>query len=299
MTAVAPGQQAQDTVTMATAMWQMMSSMFQQQQHGAFQGMSSGTAWTAFPQAVGTPVGYPIFPGIVGTPRFPAPAQVHNTLMRTPVMVRNTMNPAHASQETGSMMYLSQLFNQFSHHSTLGTVTPPFWLSTNHLRIGSTKSSSSLRVHHIPTEFDQTAATRVSRGRSSWFQRESTMCSVWQPAVHWDRFAPRADNADDFLQEIDSLIPTDDMLQDKIICKMQPSLRAALKHCSKIARGVETSEDIVDTPLCDPPSSHKSKIKFVTLQNVLGKEHYRLKVNPSADYRPAPPTLSSAMGAKD
>ena len=80
---------------------------------------------------------------------------------------------------------------------------------------------------------------------------------------------------------------------------MQQSLKAALKYCNKIAQGVETSDGIVDTPLCDPPSSQRSNIKFLTPQNVLGREHYKLKINQSSDYQPAPPTLSAATGAKD
>ena len=42
-TAGAPGQQAQDAVTMAKAMRKMMSSVLQQQQHMAFPGYGHGT----------------------------------------------------------------------------------------------------------------------------------------------------------------------------------------------------------------------------------------------------------------
>ena len=55
MAAAAPGRQAQDIVTMA--MWQMMSSMVQQQQHMACHGVGSGTPRTGFPQPAGTPIG--------------------------------------------------------------------------------------------------------------------------------------------------------------------------------------------------------------------------------------------------
>ena len=43
---------------------------------------------------------------------------------------------------------------------------------------------------------------------------------------------------------------------------MQPSLKAALKYCAKIEQGVETSDEIIDIPLCDQPPSQKSKLKF-------------------------------------
>ena len=112
-------------------------------------------------------------------------------------------------------------------------------------------------------------------------------------------FRSSADNADDLDQEIGSLIPTDDVHKDKVTWELQPSLKAALRYCSKIAQGVDCSEDISETPLCDPPSSQNSKFKFFTPHNVLGKEHNRLKVNQSSDYQPSPPVRTSGTGAKD
>ena len=56
-------------------------------------------------------------------PRFPAPAQVHNTLMRMLVVATFTMKLANSSQETGSSD--SPQFKEFNHHSTLGSVTLP------------------------------------------------------------------------------------------------------------------------------------------------------------------------------
>ena len=82
-TADAPGQQAQDAVTMAMAMWKMMNSVLQQKQHMAYPGYGPQTPRTGLYQTAGTPVGTPRCPGLVGTPRFPAPTQVHNTLPGT------------------------------------------------------------------------------------------------------------------------------------------------------------------------------------------------------------------------
>ena len=67
-------------------------------------------------------------------------------------------------------------------------------------------------------------------------------------------------------------------------------------------RGVSQNADVlvvlVDTPLCAPPSAQKYKFKFFTLSNVLGKEHYRQKVDKSSEYQPTPPELASSIGLK-
>ena len=51
----APGQQAQDAVTMVTAMWKMMSSMLQQEQRRVYPGYGPGTPGTDPYQTAGTP----------------------------------------------------------------------------------------------------------------------------------------------------------------------------------------------------------------------------------------------------
>ena len=112
-------------------------------------------------------------------------------------------------------------------------------------------------------------------------------------------FRSKADNSDDPDQEIGSLIPTDDVHKDKVTWELQLSLKAALRYGAKIAQGVDYSDDISETPLCDPPSSQNSKFKFFTPHSVLGKEHYWLKVNQSSDYQPSPPVRTSGTEAKD
>ena len=93
------------------------------------------------------------------------------------------------------------------------------------------------------------------------------------------RFHSSGDNADDFLEEIGSLIPTDEVLKDKITWDMQSLLKASLTYCAKIAQGVLTADKLIDTPLCAPPTALKNKFKFFTPSNMLGKEHYRLNVD--------------------
>ena len=56
---------------------------------------------------------------------------------------------------------------------------------------------------------------------------------------------------------------------------------------------METSDDLVETPLCDPPSTQKNKIKFFSPQNVLGRNHYRLRMDETGEYLPMPPSLGS------
>ena len=64
--------------------------MFQQQRCRPFHGFGSGKPTTGFPQAAGTPVGNPRFPGVAGTLRFLATRQVHNSPFGTMVAVTAT-----------------------------------------------------------------------------------------------------------------------------------------------------------------------------------------------------------------
>ena len=91
--ASAPGQQAQDAVMMASAMWQMILSMVQQQQRMGSVPGGPGTPRMGCPPAAVTPVLPPRIPGINAMPRFPAPSQMTNVPIRTPLtppMVRST-----------------------------------------------------------------------------------------------------------------------------------------------------------------------------------------------------------------
>ena len=141
--AAAPGQQAQDAVTMATAMWQVITSMVQQQQRMAFHGMGPGMPRTGFQQATGTPVGNSRLPQVAGTPRFPSPRQVHNTPIGTPTVATATSMPVQSGQqETGS--------------SDLPQLTGQGVQSSQH-----TQSSGTPASDHQPTAFTLDASSMV------------------------------------------------------------------------------------------------------------------------------------------
>ena len=73
---------------------------------------------------------------------------------------------------------------------------------------------------------------------------------------------------------------------------------AVLRHCARVAQGFRSIDKLVDTLLCGPPHSLPSKFKLFLLQNILGKEHYRLKINQGAEYLPTSPSQGSATGAR-
>ena len=79
----------------------------------------------------------------------------------------------------------------------------------------------------------------------------------------------------------------------KITWDMQTSLKASLAYCAKIPQGVVTTDQIVDMPLCDPPSAQKNMPS-----NAVSKERYRLRVDKSSQYQPMPPELASSTGSK-
>ena len=72
-TAGAPSQQARDAVTMSSAMWKMMNTVLQQQQHMVYPGYRPGTPRTPLHQNAGTPR----CPGGMATHRFSAPTPFH------------------------------------------------------------------------------------------------------------------------------------------------------------------------------------------------------------------------------
>ena len=76
-TAGAPSQQARDAVTMSSAMWKMMNTVLQQQQHMVYPGYRPGTPRTPLHQNAGTPIGTPRCPGGMATHRFSAPTPFH------------------------------------------------------------------------------------------------------------------------------------------------------------------------------------------------------------------------------
>ena len=80
-TASAPGQQAQDTINIVSAMWSMMSSVFQQQ---LFQSRSL-RAPPGTPRMPGTPTALPKFPALVTYGNTPRLTSSHPVLQRLPL----------------------------------------------------------------------------------------------------------------------------------------------------------------------------------------------------------------------
>ena len=156
------------------------------------------------------------------------------------------------------------------------------WLSTDCLHLGPTNNWSAAGRHR--PDFGNGSAGRWGAG---------AFCQAVCSSLRW--LHSSGDNADDFLRR---LIPTDEVLKGKITWGMQSSLKSSLTYCAKIAREVLTADKIVDTWLCAPPSSQKNKFKFFTPPNVLGKEHYRLKVDKSSECQPMLPELATSTGSK-
>ena len=100
-TADAQGQQAQDAVTINLAMWRIMSTMLQQQQHVTFPGYGPGTLRTPLQQNAGTSLGMPRCPGVMATPRFPA----QTTASWMPLIAAHTALPtAVTNQDATSVL---------------------------------------------------------------------------------------------------------------------------------------------------------------------------------------------------
>ena len=88
------------------------------------------------------------------------------------------------------------------------------------------------------------------------------------------------------------------LIETRSLGKPRLQSKQLIRHCTRFTQAVKLSEDLVDTPLSDPPLSiHKSKFHFFSPQNMLGWEHYRLRMQDMADYLPSSPSLWSATGA--
>ena len=153
----------------------------------------------------------------------------------------------------------------------------------------------SSMVHHYGPVIDQT--TDLDQMPESLLELDF---ELFQQAVcsSKGKFHKSADYAEDMDEEASTMIPSGDSHRDKITWETQPSVKAALKHCTRITQSIKPSKDLVDTPLSDPPLSvQKSKFCFFSPQNVLGWEHYRLRMQDTADYLPSLPSLGSATRA--
>ena len=68
-------------------------------------------------------------------------------------------------------------------------------------------------------------------------------------------FKSMADKEEDLDLDAGTLIPSGEIHKEKVRWKTQPSLTAAHRHCACVAQGVKSSDEMLDTPLCDPSRS--------------------------------------------
>ena len=71
---------------------------------------------------------------------------------------------------------------------------------------------------------------------------------------------------------------------------------AAFCHCSRLAQGVKTSDELVEMPLCGQPAT--KKFKFFSPHNVPGMEHYSLTMNETTEWLPTPASEGAATGTR-
>ena len=226
---------------------------------------------TPIHQNAGTLVGTPRCPGGMATPRFSAPIPVHTTPPGTLMVAASMVFPSGKAtnltmtsvlpQHSGQKQLSSQDAQDndspaFDSRPTAFTMDPPV-------------------LHRLPVNIDET--TDMGQQGDEELVPEGEY-NVFCQVLRSSRFHSSGDNADDFLEEIGSLVPTDEVLKDKITWDIQSSLKVSLTHCAKIAQGVLTTDKIIDTHLCDPPTAQKNKFKFFTSSDVLDKEHYGLNV---------------------
>ena len=153
-TAGAPGQQAQDAVTMATAMWRMMSSVLQQQQRMVYSGYGPGTPRTPLHQNAGTPVGMSRCPGGMATPRFSAPTPVHTTPPGMPLVAASmAFSAGMANQDTTSVLPQHSGQKQQSSQDTQDSESPASDSRPTAFTL------DPLMAHRLPADIDKTSAT--------------------------------------------------------------------------------------------------------------------------------------------
>ena len=105
-----------------------------------------------------------------------------------------------------------------------------------------------------------------------------------------------ADDRDDLDLDTGTLIYSGDSRTEKVTWMTQPSLMATMRHCARVPQGVKCSDGVVDSPLWS--TSLTAKFKIFSLQNVLGREHYRLKRDQGAEYLPTLLSQGLATGAR-
>ena len=243
-------------------------------------------------------------------PGFPVPVQVLQPT-RTSATVANLVLPTQfGQQETGLRHSGQKLQSHNFEHVPVTSVTQNFSHTilnmSQHQDTGSTLASGSrltaftlnapsLRCYAV-ADRDQTTETnqmaekeRVAESDYKLFRQ-----AVWNSV---GLFHSSADKADDMDMEAGMLISSEDshMWQDHMenATFSQGSGTLLCQDCA----GSEVIRRVGWYPLCDPPSTQKPKFWFFSPQNVLGREHYRLRMQETAEYLLAPLSLGSATGA--
>ena len=180
--ASAPGQQAEDAVTMATVMWRMMNSMMFQQRQG-FPTHGTGT-----PQTPGTPVGIHRFPGTRTTPKFPPSSQVYH--------------PPVGADQLGLQPPSMPVW--------LPTQDTTAWILPEYTGIDSLSWQHTQNNDLYPVDSQPTTFMLDSTGLHHY--------DIFLQAVRQSlrRFRSSVDNAHDMDEEAGTLIPAGDTVKDKI-----------------------------------------------------------------------------------
>ena len=241
------GQQSQDAITMASALWRMMSIMLQQQQRMTF------PRWTWKTKDTSS-------------------AECRHT--RRHAQMSGCDGYTEDSSTDSSIDHsCKDAFGSCSHSVTYRNDSPGCSVlpqypgkkqpsSQDAQDRDSPNAYSRLNaftldpptLHRLPADIKET--TDMSQQGDEELVPEVEYEVFRQPVrSSLGRFHSSGDNADGFQEEIGSLIPTDEVFKDKLTWDMQTSLKASLAYCAKIAQGVVTTDQIVDTPLCAPPSA--------------------------------------------
>ena len=165
------------------------------------------------------PVGTPKCLGGMATPRFSAPTQVHNTLPPTPMV-------------TASIVFLAgnttiqTMTSVFSQHSGQKQLSSPGAQDSDSPASDSWTAATTLdppMLHRLPVDIDETKGMGQLGDEELVIEGEYDVLHqvVWN---FLGQFQLSGDKANNFLEEIVSLIPTDEVLKDKILWDMKSSL---------------------------------------------------------------------------
>ena len=177
-----------------------------------YPGYGPGTPRTPLHQNAGTPVGTPKCLGGMATPRFSAPTPVHNTLPPTPMVAASMVFLAGKTTNQTMTSVLSQ-------HSGQKQLSSPDAQGSDSPASDSWPAAITLdppMFHRLPVDIDESKDMGQQGDEELVTEGEYDVLHqvVWN---FLGQFHPSGDNANDFLEEIVSLIPTDEVLKDKIM----------------------------------------------------------------------------------